>query len=139
MESLQNLCVNTLVKKGFPGLLSEKLPCFLYHLVVEKIRDANKPLWQKNIHLVHLDLLIKTNRMIIDVITKYGYLMFVYYYKRDIGDCIYYDYFSLTKWNTIDDDDIFFYNSTIEYFKIKGEYEKIERELKDALSPYEGN
>jgi len=130
MPTLQDICIDTITKKGYNGLLNEKFPPILYQLLVDKIKAINKPIWLEKINLVHMDLLIETKKMDLVVETKRGELNFTYIsFQEEDYSCfkiqgITYPY--------LDDCTKKIYYNTIKYLKSKSRFERIENDLQKA-------
>jgi hypothetical protein len=123
MNSLESNCVDTIVNHGDPDLLSEKLPPLLHQLVVNKIRDKNKPTWKENIYVVHMDLLIKKGSLFLDIETAYGELNFTYS-NENITIKLHGEIY-----HKLDEAGKRLYDTTIKYLKLKGRWEEIEEDL----------
>ena len=116
MNNLQDLCVDKIVQKGHPKPLNEILPRILCPTIVNRIMDANKPKWEEDINLVHLDLLIESGKLNLDSVKGDGYYTFTYYDAVSYycwklhGDC--YEYFGEKEKKL--------YNTTLKYINCKG-------------------
>ena len=112
MNTLQNMCIDTIVQKGHPKPLNEILPRILCPTIINKIMNANKPKWEENIYLVHLDLLIKMGKLKFKVENNFCYLAFSYDYN-----CEYYFKIHGHTYNYLDKNEKKLFDTTIKYLK----------------------
>jgi hypothetical protein len=123
MNSLQDLCINTIVKNGHPKLLSPGMHPVLYNRLTDKIGEYYFDNWSLNINLIHLDLLLTLKNITLEIITCYGELEFLYFTGDEIiqlteENCEYLD-----PWARL------LFDNTIKYLKTKNLYGQIEERL----------
>ena len=123
MNSLQDLCINTIGKSGHPKLLSPAMHPVLFNNLTNRIGDYYFDNWSLNINLIHLDLLLTTKIITLEIVTCYGELEFLY----TIGDEI----IQLTEENCeyLDPWAKLLFDNTIKYLKTKNLYGLIEERL----------
>ena len=125
MASLQNICIDNLVKKGHPDSLSF-LPPILYQLVTERIKATYFPHWTINIGLVHLELLITSNKLIFETQVVVGEIIFIYSLLEGGNNSTFRLHENV--YHLFDVPERVLFDNTIEYLKFKGLYDDIQRE-----------
>jgi len=126
MDSLQDICIDNLVRKGHCDTLSF-LPPILYQLVIDRIKATYFPHWTINIGLVHLELLITSGKIMFETRVIAGELIFIYNLFEGTNNSTFRLHGNV--YNLFDLPERILFDNTIEYLKYKGLYDDIQREM----------